>query len=356
MDYSNLSLEEKIGQKFIFGVNSDNIDCIINLIKRCYISGVILYKKNYNGYDEMLNVIKKLKKANESNRIPLFIAIDQEGGKVNRMPNEIHNIKNIYDISKGSDLLVKNVASVINRMLNDSGINMNFAPVIDIYNNSNSKALYKRCFYGDYDEVIKNAKNYLNNTKDIISVVKHYPGHGASVFDSHFFVPFVFDYKSILKKHIIPFEEAIKNDVPAIMVGHLVIRKLTKGLPASISKKFIDDYLKDKFNGLIITDEINMLKRNLLYRYIFLKKVLMSPSDIILVKIKDFNEGMMIINKYTEILKNNTECNNLLDNSVNKILKIKKKYNVNDNINYDGVDIDEINKIIDNINNKVINN
>ena len=90
MDYNKLSLKEKIGQKFMFGVNSSNIDIIVDLIKEHCIGGVILYKKNYSNYDEMLLVIKRLKDANKGNRIPLFIAIDQEGGRVNRMPQEFN--------------------------------------------------------------------------------------------------------------------------------------------------------------------------------------------------------------------------------------------------------------------------
>ncbi len=356
MDCNNLSFEQKMGQRFIFGINSDNVDCIINLIKECYIGGVILYKKNYNSYQEMVDVIKKFKKANEKNEIPLFIAIDQEGGKVNRMPKEIHNIKNIYDVSKSNDDLVGDVAALIDLMLSDSGININFAPVIDIYNNSNSKALFKRCFYGDYLDVVKSEKKYFEATNNIISVVKHYPGHGASIFDSHFFVPFVFDYKSILNKHIIPFEEAIKSGVPAIMVGHLVVRNLTGGLPASISKSFIDNYLKINYDGLIITDEINMLKRNLIYNLFYLRKALMSSSDIILIKIKDYSEGKMIIDKYTSILKENIKCSESLDDSVKNIVRVKKKFNITDNTDYIGVNVDNINKKIDEINNKIVCN
>ena len=106
MNIKELSLEEKIGQKFIFGINSNNIDEIVKLIEKYHIGGVILYKKNYSNYDEMLSVIKRLKEANRNNKIPLFIAIDQEGGRVNRMPLEIKNIKNMYDLSKVDEKLV----------------------------------------------------------------------------------------------------------------------------------------------------------------------------------------------------------------------------------------------------------
>ena len=77
MDINKLSLEEKIGQKFMLGINSFDIDKIIDFIKKYHIGGVILYRKNYKDYNEMLSVIRRLKLANKDNKIPLFISIDQ---------------------------------------------------------------------------------------------------------------------------------------------------------------------------------------------------------------------------------------------------------------------------------------
>ena len=100
MNIENLSLEEKIGQMFMVGINSNNIDSLYKLISEKKIGGVILYKKNYSSYDDMLKVIKKLKEANKNNKIPLFISIDQEGGRVNRMPKEIENLPAANKIAK----------------------------------------------------------------------------------------------------------------------------------------------------------------------------------------------------------------------------------------------------------------
>lgn len=352
MDINILSLEEKIGQRFIFGVNDENIECLINLIKNYYIGGVILYRKNYHNYQDMIRVIKRLKEANKDNKIPLFIAIDQEGGMVNRLPDEIHNLKNIYDVSKKNKELVYDYANVIGKILYESGINMNLAPVIDIYNNSKSKTLYKRCFYGDSDNVTDCGLKYLKGiNNNVISVIKHYPGHGITRKDSHFIIPFVFNYKDVLNKHIIPFNNLICNGIDALMVGHLIIRKITRLLPASISNKFIDKYLRDNYNGLVITDEINMMSRWPIYRHIYLDKALKSHSDILLIKIKNGDDFDKIFSKYKESLKE-TDCIQL-DNSVKRIINIKEKYKINDQINYNGTDINEVNKTIDLINSKI---
>lgn len=357
MNFYDLSIKEKIGQRLMFGVNSDNIDLIIDMVRDYAIGGVILYKKNYNSYDEMLEVIKKLKKANEGNKVPLFIAIDQEGGRVNRMPSQFINMKNIYDLSKSRSDLLYDAALVMGKMLSLSGINMNFSPVLDIYDeNSNNKVLYKRCFYGDIDNIVDSASEYIKGFNDnkVISVIKHFPGHGSTKADSHFMVPYVYNYKDILDKHIKPFYKIISDGVDVVMVGHLVIRKLTNGLPASISSNFIKDYLREGINyqGIIISDEVNMLSRSLLYRFIYERKVIKSGSDIILVKLKNKNNALRLINKFIKCIERDNEQLKILDDSVLRILKIKEKYSLSDSINELGCDIDLINQEIIRINNE----
>ena len=353
MDLKKLTLKEKVGQKFMFGVNSHNIDIIIKLIKDYHIGGVILYKKNYNNYDEMLSVIKSLKEANSNNKIPLFIAIDQEGGRVNRMPSEFKNIKNIYDMSYNNADLIYASANITGKMLAEMGINMNFAPVLDIYDKKGGKILYKRCFYGDIDDVSVFGMKYVQGLKDngLISVIKHFPGHGVSKMDSHFITPYVYNYNKVLDKHLKPFEYAITNGIDAVMVNHLVIRGMTGGLPASISSYFIDEYLrnKNKFQGLVITDEINMLSRNIFYKFGYMKKALTSGSDIILVKVKE-NYNINVLDKFIKCVESNKDYIRLLDDSVKRIMKIKDKYNVNDDISYGGCNVVDINKRIDKIN------
>lgn len=355
MYLNELSINEKIGQKFIFGVNSHNIDEIINLIENYYIGGVILYKKNYNTYNEMLSVIKRLKKANSKNKIPLFIAIDQEGGRVNRMPSEFKNLNSVYDMSYVDKELIYANGVVTGKMLSQMGINMNFAPVLDI-DDECSKVLYRRCFYGDIDDVSECGKKYLSgiSQSNIISVIKHFPGHGVSRMDSHFVTPYIFNYKNVLDRHIKPFEKLIGNGVDAIMVNHLVIRKVTDGLPASISSKFISEYIrgKCKFNGLVITDEINMLSKNIFYKFSYMKRAILSGGDIVLVKLND--SGSKVIEKFVDLVENNEFYQKMIDDSINRIILVKEKYNINDDISYDGCNIDDINSQINEINNKCL--
>lgn len=341
----NLTIEEKIGQMLMFGTNSSNIEPICNLIKNYKIGGVILYKKNYSSYTEMLEVIKKLKDANKDNKLPLFIAIDQEGGVVNRLPNDIEIIKNIYDVSSKNDIdLIKKHADIISNILYNSGINMNFSPVLDIYNNSNSSVLSKRCFGDEIERVSLYGTIYMNEIKKngIISVVKHFPGHGITKLDSHYFLPYVFNYKKVLNREIIPFENAINEGCDAIMVSHLIIKKLSGLLPCSISKKFITKYLRERYNynGLVITDDLRMKLVDLIYGKISLKKAFLSGSDVILLKYKENDEKIFnMLYKYAnskKVIDNINEC-------VLRIINIKERYKISNSVYFDNLEFDNIN-------------
>ena len=348
----NLTIEEKIGQMLMFGTNSSNIEPICNLIKNYKIGGVILYKKNYSSYKEMLKVIKKLKDANKDNKLPLFIAIDQEGGVVNRLPNDIEKIKNIYDVSSKNDIdLIKKHADIISNILYNSGINMNFSPVLDIYNNSNSSVLSKRCFGDEIERVSLYGTIYMNEIKKngIISVVKHFPGHGITKLDSHYFLPYVFNYKKVLNREIIPFENAINEGCDAIMVSHLIIRKLSGIFPCSISKRFITKYLRERYNynGLVITDDLRMKLVDLIYGKISLKKAFLSGSDVILLKYKENDEKIFnMLYKYAnskEVIDNINEC-------VLRIINIKERYKISDSVYFDNLEFDNINYDIEKFN------
>lgn len=352
MNINDLSLEEKIGQMCMVGINSNNVDVLYDLVRNYKIGGVILYKKNYSSYDEMLEVIKKLKIANSDNKIPLFISIDQEGGRVNRMPNDFKNLTNIYELSKLGDInLIKRSADITSRMLVDSGINMCFGPVLDIYCESTSNVLFNRCFSSYVSVVSRYGSVYMKQMQDnnLISVVKHFPGHGVSSKDSHLMIPYIKDIDSVLEKHILPFENAIINGCDAIMVGHLVLKGLTNGLPASISKKFINEYLRKKYcyEGLVITDDIRMNAVNLIYKFISFDRAFSSGSDIILFKYT--NDDEKVIRNIVDKVRNGKIEIDSINNSVDRIIKIKRKYRITDDYSRIGCDVSRINREIDGV-------
>lgn len=140
----------------------------------------------------MLELIKQLKDLNKNNKIPLFIAIDQEGGRVNKMPQEILNLPAANKIAnEGGEKLVQKSAQLTGELLKNSGFNLNFTPVLDIKNFSSQHAIGDRCFVDNKETVSKYGVLTMKELQKqgIVSVIKHFPGHGATTKDSLYFLP-----------------------------------------------------------------------------------------------------------------------------------------------------------------------
>lgn len=272
----NLTLREKIGQMLIIKIQGKEItNETKRMIEEYKIGGIIFYRKNYDTYEEMINIINEIKKINhESGNIPLFISIDQEGGRVNRMPRELKNIKSAGKlVTKDNIEIIEQAGRVMAQMLRESGFNMDYAPVLDIQRFEDGHAIGDRCYGKNAEEVSKNGIQIMKELSDggVIPVIKHFPGHGLTKKDSHFFLP-VIDTKieDLEKEDILPFKRAIGQNAEVIMVGHLVIKDVDKKNPASLSKTVINDYLRNKYQykGLVMTDDLKMRAISLRYGYV----------------------------------------------------------------------------------------
>lgn len=352
VNFEELTIEEKIGQLFLIGVKGKKInDEIKEMIQKYKIGGFILYSKNYDNYEEMKTIINELKQANKENRIPLFIAIDQEGGRVNRMPKELKNIKAPKKLIQNQDInIIKEAVSITSEMLTNTGINMNIAPVLDIQRFPDNHPIGDRCFGKNIEEVCKygiEAMKQMQSEK-IIPVIKHFPGHGATKEDSHYGLPIITkEIENLEKEDIVPFKKAIEENADAIMVGHLIVTKIDKIFPVSLSKKFINTYLREKLNfkGVIITDDLKMKSINFFYGGKYgAFRALRAGNDIVMMRL-GYKKEKQILNK---LLKNKIDLNDI-DEKVKRILKLKQKYNIKDE-NVDGCNIDEINERINKIN------
>lgn len=360
MDLQGLTLQEKLGQMMMVGLKGKKIDNRITTLIRDYkVGGVILYKKNFSTYDEMVNLIHELKKLNSQNKIPLFISIDQEGGRVNRMPKEFKNLPAAYKIAQTqNDELTKEASQIIGEMLFKTGVNMNFAPVLDIKRFKDNHAIGDRCYGNTKEDVIKLGIPAMKEMQKqgIVPVVKHFPGHGLTKKDSHFFLPVVNEiWTDIENADIQPFEEAIKNGTDAVMVGHLIIRSATGTYPASLSRKFIGRILRKKlrFNGVVITDDLRMRAIRFVYGYkIAIKKAFLSGSDIVVFRFGEKDEKKAIAD-IMQMIKSKQLKEGRINRSVRRILKVKEKYNLSDTNELPKIDINNINERIDKIKKEV---
>ena len=176
----DLTLREKVGQMLIIKIfGKEMTEKEKKIIREYKIGGVILYRKNYDSYEEMLKIINEIKKINkESGNIPLFISIDQEGGRVNRMPRELKNIKSAGKLASKLNIeLIREAGKITAKMLKESGFNMNYAPVLDIQRFENGHAIGDRCYGKNAEEVSKNGIEVMKELSKggIIPVVKHFP-------------------------------------------------------------------------------------------------------------------------------------------------------------------------------------
>jgi len=265
-DINQLSLQEKIGQLFMFGFDATvPNDHAIKLIRDYKVGNVILFARNIKTPEQLFYLNQNLQKlAIEHIGIPLFISIDQEGGMVTRIleggtffPGAMtiaasNNVEHAYLVGKH-----------MGKELKAFGINMNFAPVLDVNNNPKNPVIGVRSFSDDPKMVSDYGVAFVKGLQEsIIATGKHFPGHGDTHVDSHLALPQVlYGMERLNQIELVPFKKAINQGIKAIMSSHIDFPALTEnGLPTTLSKKCLTGYLREElgFEGLIVTDGMQM--------------------------------------------------------------------------------------------------
>jgi beta-N-acetylhexosaminidase len=273
----NLSLNQKIGQLFMVAAVADeelakdcinskpyrmDKDYIEDLITDYHIGGII-----YLGKSKAKKQLARTCHFQSISQIPLLVGQDLEPGKVggSRLPDSF-NFSSNKALGKINNLeYTQEIGNIIGNMCKQLGVHMNFAPVADINNNPANPVINNRSFSNRPEIVAEHAIAFAKGLQEttIIACAKHFPGHGDTDSDSHHDLPVIAHNKKRLNKvELYPFKELIKAEIPAIMIGHLVVPALeeVENLPATLSKTIITDFLKNTlgFKGLIITDALDM--------------------------------------------------------------------------------------------------
>lgn len=333
----NMTLDEKIGQLIIVSYASSKMDNnLMKALTEVKPGGFILFDNNITNYNDTLKFIKEIK---DTADIPMFISIDEEGGKIQRLhmlDEETTYVPYMYDLGVLDDINVTyEIGKVLAEELRVFGINMDFAPVIDVYSNKDNKVIGQRSFGSDPILVSRHGLALSKGLEEngVISVYKHFPGHGNTSVDSHEALPIVDKTKEeLLELDLIPFIDAINNNADFIMIGHLAVPSITgDNTPASLSKKLVTDFLKNelKFNGLVVTDALNMKALTNYYKdEEICSKAVEAGVDILLMPSTSRN----CLKSIQNAIANNTITEERIDESVRKILrlkyeKIEKDYN-----------------------------
>lgn len=341
---NNMTLDEKIGQMITIFYNSQEMnDTLKKAIEEVKPGGFILFGNNITTYEKTLKFVKDIKSLS---KIPMFISIDEEGGNVQRLLQlkdyDITDIPYMYDLGQKNDLdLTYKVAKVIAEELRVFGINMDFAPVIDVNSNKDNKVIGKRSF-GSSQEIVsshgqKLAQGLMEN--GIIPVFKHFPGHGNTATDSHYDLPVIKKTKEeLLKSDLIPFVDVINNNAKVIMIGHLAIPGIVNdNTPASLSKELVTNFLKKElnYNGLVVTDALNMGALTKYYSQDEIcGKAVIAGVDILLMP----SSSRKCLASVQNEIKNGNITEEQINESVKKILKLKYENIVDNYDNYLTVD------------------
>ena len=268
------TLKKQIGHMLIVGFQASKVSSnskIIKDINKYNLGGVILFDVFYNDRNKTKNISSPQQLQELTSKLkfyaknPIFISVDQEGGKVARL-KEMYGFKafaSARDISKLKPSKAKEMYNEEAKMLANNGINCNFAPVVDLALTSKNKVIYSldRAYSKDVKKVAKYAEIYMSalHNYDILSVLKHFPGHGSSLDDSH--EGFVDITNTWSEKELEPYNILIKEKkVKMIMTAHVFNAKLDKKYPATLSYKINTELLREKmaYNGVIISDDLQM--------------------------------------------------------------------------------------------------
>ncbi|MFR9070774.1 MAG: beta-N-acetylhexosaminidase, partial [Paraclostridium sp.] len=291
---------------------------------------IILFSRNIENSNQLKKLTEDINNINKN--IPLFISTDEEGGRVSRLPNDTTKFKSAKDIGdKGDTNYAYENGMNLGRTLKEHNINMDFAPVIDIYSNPKNTVIGDRAFGTDEKIVSAMGIATMNGLKreGVIPVVKHFPGHGDTDIDSHFDLPVVNkSLKQLENFELVPFKEAIDKGCDAIMVSHILVEKIDSKNPATLSKNIIYKLLREKMNfkGVVITDDMHMkaISNNLSIEEASVKSI-NAGSDIILIG-SDIDITKSVIEKIKLAVKNNNITEDRIDESVYRILTLKEKY------------------------------
>jgi beta-N-acetylhexosaminidase len=348
-----MSLEHKLGQMIVAGIDGTSVDeHARSLIADDRIGGFILYKANIDSVEQTVSLLNGLKEANRTNPAPLLLSIDQEGGRVNRLPSSFAAVPSNRDIAKSGDSKkARAVGEAIGEQLHAMGFNVNFAPVLDVDSNPKNPVIGSRSF-GSTASVVREfgVEEMLGlRSKQVIPVVKHFPGHGDTSVDSHLDLPVVNKSLDQLRElELIPFSEAIRSNAEAVMIAHILLPQIDPEHPASMSSKTITELLRGEmgYDGIVITDDMTM--GAIVQHYDLGAAVVQSVkagSDIVLVA-HDYQLARKALEALEQAAKSGVIPEEQIDRSVYRILSLKEQYRLADNAS-GPVDVKTINAVLD---------
>lgn len=324
---ANMSDADKVGQLLMIGIHGKTLNDDVKFMLNEYrVGGIILFDRNMESKDQVKSLITDINKTGKSAGLtPLFIGIDQEGGAVARMEDQLIKVPPAEEVGKESVEQAASLAKQVGTELKDLGFNINFAPVADL------GLTYGRSFSTNPDEVVRyaSAVGKAYEEAGLWYSYKHFPGIGKTDVDLHADTSVVpVSKETLLNEDTKVFVDLIKQSKPntyAIMVSHAMYPQIDPDHPSSLSKAIITDWLRKDmgYNGVVVTDDMDMgaLAKHYTFGDMAVQSIL-AGSDILLV-CHEYEHMQEAYNGLMKAVKDGRISKERLDESVKRILLMK---------------------------------
>ncbi|RAP74296.1 beta-N-acetylhexosaminidase [Paenibacillus montanisoli] len=333
---ASMSLEEKLGAMIIAGVDGTKASAAARrMIERQHVGGVIFYGNNVKTPQSVAAYVNQLRAWNKSNKSPLLVTVDEEGGRVSRLPGLVKLPSGRAVGDTGDRSYAEEIGGLLGQASKSMGFNVDFAPVLDINSNPNNPVIGDRSYGATAKVVTSMGVAVMEGLKaeGVIPVVKHFPGHGDTSVDSHLELPVVNKSLAQLKSfEWVPFNSAIEKGADAVMIAHILFPKIDKSVPASLSRTIITDQLRGElgFKGVVMTDDLTMgaIAKNYGMGEAAVLTV-KAGSDILLVAHKYENVDAILAALMNSVTRGEI-AEERIDESVKRILMLKETYGLSD--------------------------
>lgn len=326
-------MNKLIGQHMIIGISGQTLtDDEKKFIVSNNIGGIILMGRNVSEPKQVHELCKEIQslRTQMQDKAPLFIGIDMEGGRVARLKAPFTQwppLKKLGDLDNAT--VTFHFSNKMGQELNAVGINLDFAPCVDIFTNAKNTVIGDRSISADPEMVAKHAsalvRGYIKS--NIISCAKHFPGHGNTIVDSHEDLPVEeLDMKRLDSLELVPFKRTFKARVDMVMTSHILFKNVDPEWPVTLSEIFLKKILREqcRYRGLIVTDDLDMKAMAKHYDVKQIPVRAMQAGAQILLYCNEPMSPVRAIEGISEALAKGTLKKADLEASYKQILEVKK--------------------------------
>ncbi len=325
---------EKLGQLLIIGIRGTSLtEDEAEFIITNNIGGVILFARNIESPEQVHSLCKSIQalRHKTKDKLPLFIGVDQEGGRVARMKTPFTQWPPLSYIGKlDSTSVAFKFAMDMGSELRAVGINLDFAPCVDILTNPKNAVIGDRSLSTDPEQVAKLAsalvRGYIKS--GIIPCAKHFPGHGNTLLDSHEDLPVEdIDVERLKNVELVPFKKVFRARLDMVMTAHIKFSKVDPVWPVTLSEKFLKGMLRQelRYRNIIISDDLDMKALAKNYPVADIPVMALQAGCDILLYCNNFEHPQLAIDSLMKAAKDHKINGKQVDESYNRIVALKKE-------------------------------